>query len=278
MYVRTPNGIRTRAATLKGWCPRPLDDGGRAPHPVESTETLAAARRRSTSGCIRADGVSAVSVASPDSARTDGVEHPRQVAVEVVLGGSSRSLGRRRSSSSSLTSSTVPSTRRTLLTACTNASSSLLVERRPCGPAARAPPRRVSMAAEPAGDQLVAHQPLVLGLRARGRRGGRPGTAGATRVGGRRGRSAASRSSSSRRGDQRPLVGAEVQHVAVAGARDDRRVADHRAHSSCSSVAHRPCSWSRNTCISACSRVPLATTARPFWCTSSISAVAFSRA
>ena len=25
---RTPNGIRTRAATLKGWCPRPLDDGG----------------------------------------------------------------------------------------------------------------------------------------------------------------------------------------------------------------------------------------------------------
>ena len=27
-YVGTPNGIRTRAATLKGWCPRPLDDGG----------------------------------------------------------------------------------------------------------------------------------------------------------------------------------------------------------------------------------------------------------
>ena len=26
--IRTPNGIRTRAATLKGWCPRPLDDGG----------------------------------------------------------------------------------------------------------------------------------------------------------------------------------------------------------------------------------------------------------
>ena len=25
----TPNGIRTRAATLRGWCPRPLDDGGR---------------------------------------------------------------------------------------------------------------------------------------------------------------------------------------------------------------------------------------------------------
>jgi hypothetical protein len=27
----TPNGIRTRAATLKGWCPRPLDDGGSSP-------------------------------------------------------------------------------------------------------------------------------------------------------------------------------------------------------------------------------------------------------
>ena len=28
-HYRTPNGIRTRAATLKGWCPRPLDDGGK---------------------------------------------------------------------------------------------------------------------------------------------------------------------------------------------------------------------------------------------------------
>src|ERR1700683_3956391 len=27
---RTPNGIRTRAAALKGRCPRPLDDGGLA--------------------------------------------------------------------------------------------------------------------------------------------------------------------------------------------------------------------------------------------------------
>ena len=27
-FLCTPNGIRTRAATLKGWCPRPLDDGG----------------------------------------------------------------------------------------------------------------------------------------------------------------------------------------------------------------------------------------------------------
>src|SRR5205807_1586624 len=25
----SPNGIRTRVATLRGWCPRPLDDGAR---------------------------------------------------------------------------------------------------------------------------------------------------------------------------------------------------------------------------------------------------------
>ena len=34
-YFRTPNGIRTRAATLKGWCPRPLDDGGMDEYLVE---------------------------------------------------------------------------------------------------------------------------------------------------------------------------------------------------------------------------------------------------
>ena len=34
----TPNGIRTRAATLRGWCPRPLDDGGRTPGDDSSTD------------------------------------------------------------------------------------------------------------------------------------------------------------------------------------------------------------------------------------------------
>ena len=34
MTQRAPNGIRTRAAALKGRCPRPLDDGG-------STDTAA---------------------------------------------------------------------------------------------------------------------------------------------------------------------------------------------------------------------------------------------
>ncbi len=27
--IGSPNGIRTRAATLRGWCPRPLDDGAK---------------------------------------------------------------------------------------------------------------------------------------------------------------------------------------------------------------------------------------------------------
>ena len=26
-FVRSPNGVRTRVSTLRGWCPRPLDDG-----------------------------------------------------------------------------------------------------------------------------------------------------------------------------------------------------------------------------------------------------------
>ncbi len=45
LQCRTPNGIRTRAATLKGWCPRPLDDGGLRQWPllVESDQNLAGA-------------------------------------------------------------------------------------------------------------------------------------------------------------------------------------------------------------------------------------------
>ena len=41
-FVRsTPNGIRTRAATLRGWCPRPLDDGGGCPGNVPQGEVRA---------------------------------------------------------------------------------------------------------------------------------------------------------------------------------------------------------------------------------------------
>ena len=28
-FARSPNGIRTRVFTLRGWCPRPLDDGAK---------------------------------------------------------------------------------------------------------------------------------------------------------------------------------------------------------------------------------------------------------
>ena len=45
----TPNGIRTRAATLKGWCPRPLDDGGRdgtAYRPYRRRPSILAGHRR----------------------------------------------------------------------------------------------------------------------------------------------------------------------------------------------------------------------------------------
>jgi hypothetical protein len=39
---RAPNGIRTRAAALKGRCPRPLDDGGST---VTAAVALGARRR-----------------------------------------------------------------------------------------------------------------------------------------------------------------------------------------------------------------------------------------
>src|ERR1700728_2948471 len=32
-FLSSPNGIRTRVATLRGWCPRPLDDGTRRRNP-----------------------------------------------------------------------------------------------------------------------------------------------------------------------------------------------------------------------------------------------------
>ena len=154
-YVRTPNGIRTRAATLKGWCPRPLDDGGKKPHPVESTETLAAAPGAST-GRSGAGRGRRTAPARPSRAPTTGSRR-------------AGTRGRRRArrggstSSSSVTSSTVPSTRRTLLTACMNASisASSSVTLRPERPSTAS---TASIARQPAGDQLVAHQPLVLGL------------------------------------------------------------------------------------------------------------------
>ena len=61
----TPNGIRTRAATLKGWCPRPLDDGGigrlrlRAPQHYQSsgktTQPIRGVLARGTVPTVRLD-------------------------------------------------------------------------------------------------------------------------------------------------------------------------------------------------------------------------------
>ena len=53
---RTPNGIRTRAATLKGWCPRPLDDGGLGTRLDESVATLTGLPAVSTRRSLPPDG------------------------------------------------------------------------------------------------------------------------------------------------------------------------------------------------------------------------------
>ena len=76
---RTPNGIRTRAATLKGWCPRPLDDGGLGTRLDESVATLtglpAVSTRRSLPQMVLRERVC-------HEGRDGTVEEPRQEVVE----------------------------------------------------------------------------------------------------------------------------------------------------------------------------------------------------
>ena len=48
----SPNGIRTRAATLRGWCPRPLDDGAK-PHRGRSHVCSWGARNRTLNNRTR---------------------------------------------------------------------------------------------------------------------------------------------------------------------------------------------------------------------------------
>ncbi len=135
---------------------------------------------------------------------------------------------------------------------------------------------------QPAGDELVAHQPLVLGLPLgiigvddREQPGG-----GGRRLGG----PEQFAQLVEQAGDQAPARArrcAARTHCARANAPFSatvrrRSTSRSKPHSSCSSVAHRPCSWRRKTCISERSRVSLATTALPLWWTSSISSVAFS--
>ena len=51
----SPNGIRTRVATLRGWCPRPLDDGavtGAARYPVGSGGRTRTPNDRTRTCCV----------------------------------------------------------------------------------------------------------------------------------------------------------------------------------------------------------------------------------
>ena len=75
--------------------------------------------------------------------------------------------------------------------------------------------------------------------------------------------------------EERELVGVEVDPEAPVP-EGPHLHAEQRHQSGCSIVAHSPCSWRRNTSISADSRLPDDTTARPLWWTSSMSLVAFS--
>ena len=51
--MRDPNGIRTRAAAVKGRCPRPLNDGARArAHSNRGSSIRAAGRNRQSAGCV----------------------------------------------------------------------------------------------------------------------------------------------------------------------------------------------------------------------------------
>ena len=59
----SPNGIRTRVSTLRGWCPWPLDDG--AGHPFGPSQTI----RWAASPSGRADARGDVPVAGPGTGR-----------------------------------------------------------------------------------------------------------------------------------------------------------------------------------------------------------------
>ena len=38
-FASSPNGVRTRVSTLRGWCPRPLDDGAGFTAPSDASGT-----------------------------------------------------------------------------------------------------------------------------------------------------------------------------------------------------------------------------------------------
>src|SRR5439155_7236617 len=123
---------------------------------------------------------------------------------------------------------------------------------------------------EPAGGQLVAHEPAVLGV-----------ALGVVGVGGRV-QAGEGRVARVRRQRLAHLGRDRAQELALLVRQPHLEIplpgtADAAAgvHQSCCMVAQRPCSWRRKTSSSAFSRGPLDTTALPLWCTSSMSLVAF---
>src|SRR5262249_18177395 len=110
---------------------------------------------------------------------------------------------------------------------------------------------------EPLLEQLVVHHRAVLRV--------------ALRIVGVRGRIEPLEAVAVVRDEQLPQLASEIGDevaLVVSEPQLERPIpcsSDRAFHSSCCRVAHKPCSWSRKTSSSAFSRVPLDTTARPFW-------------
>ena len=69
----SPNGIRTRAATLRGWCPRPLDDGASS-GAINLPAAREATNRRPSAGPVRAAAGAALVRFAGRKARGRGLE------------------------------------------------------------------------------------------------------------------------------------------------------------------------------------------------------------
>ncbi len=69
---RSPNGVRTRVSTLRGWCPRPLDDGtvGRGPAGIVATDPRRTSRPAGPVAAWDSVRVPALAGASIDHRRT----------------------------------------------------------------------------------------------------------------------------------------------------------------------------------------------------------------
>ena len=95
----SPNGIRTRVSTLRGWCPWPLDDG--AGHPFGPSQTIRsgrdphpASRSDPTSHLRRKEAEPPVDVATgPSSARDGRIEPPTRPSPTAVGPGEENWLG-----------------------------------------------------------------------------------------------------------------------------------------------------------------------------------------